>query len=477
MNMRKLLLSLLALFAGGLGATAQAADPQGFAKEFITRVGDLNGDGRMDIFLQEKKPKLIPISVDDISFVVPSKPSVTEFVLQQNSTGQFDLVSNLTAQAKQAAKQWAIQQAIKILREDLNLDGVIDVLLGGVGSVIPGGKNVIVFAQPNGSSTPGIVRNVDSTLDQFIRDIGGFSDNPNYFASGVYVQCWTVYIRTLHYDSYTLEYYYTYDPYYVCQYAFNPAGFSVPAINFLSKFVPAANTGKLTAQTSDTIAVSQQLRSMFGVDFFKNALEQGGVGGVPWCDEGPWPELEPCYGYGRLGGLVKVLRDLTTGARDAVSCSVGIPHFYSMSPGAGAISQCTVGDQFCTKQTVYHEQLTHPVTGYLRNGMPIREGQYGTAEVAFPGTWDDGGPIVFHVDKAKLWHQNQTREGHAFHPGYVNRQTVVQDGKIYITTVGGGTGDCKTFNEIIGVSAFSAVDWWIKSHVFAGITQNHAPIP
>jgi hypothetical protein len=463
--------------ACGFAPTALATESPGFAKEFISRVGDLNGDGRLDIFLQEKKPKIVPIALDDMVIPIPLRPDVGEFVLQQNSSGQFDLISNLTQQAKQAVKQWAIDQAIEILRKDFNLDGIIDVLLGDVGSVIPGGKNVIVFASPDMNGAPSVVRNVDSVLDQFIKDVGGFSDNPNYFASGVYVQCYTIYIRTLHYDSYTLEYYYTYDPYWICDYYFDPSGFSIPAINFLNKLVPVANSGQLVAQTGDAISISQQLRDMFGIDFFRNALQEGGIGGVPWCEGVPWPELEPCAGYGRLGGLVEVLRDLAAGARDAVSCSVGVPHFYSMSPGNGALSQCEIGDQFCSKQIVYHEQLTHPVTGYLRNGNPIREGQRGTAEVAFPGSWDDGGPIIFHVDKPRFWHQNKTLEGHAFHPGTVSRQTVEHQGEIYITTVGTGTGPCATFNNIVGISAFSTVDLWIKSHVFANITSNHAPIP
>ena len=99
--------------AGGFVSTAVATESPGFAKEFISRVGDLNGDGRLDIFLQEKKPKIVPIALDDMMIPIPLRPDVGEFVLQQNSSGQFDLVSNLTQQAKQAVKQWGIAQAIQ----------------------------------------------------------------------------------------------------------------------------------------------------------------------------------------------------------------------------------------------------------------------------------------------------------------------------------------------------------------------------
>jgi hypothetical protein len=478
--MKKLLL-VIGLIAGGFIAVAHAGDSPGFAKDFIARVGDLNGDGRLDIFLQQQKPKVVQISLDDLTFPVPLRPDVGEFVLQQNAAGEFNLVSTLTAQAKQAIKQWAIQSAIKVIARDLNIDGVVDVLLGGVGSVIPGGKNVIVFASPTVNGPPTVVRNVDSVLDKFIKDVGGFSDNPNYFASGVGVQCGTVYIRTLHYDSYTLEYYYTYDPYWVCQYVFDPSGFSIPAINFLNRFVPIANSGQLVAQTSDAISVSQQLRNLFGIDFFKNALEQGGSGGVPWCEDVPWPELDRCDGYGRLGELVDVLRDLTTGARDSVSCSHGVDHHYALAPDNGAISMCELGhpsiSPFCSTANAYREQLTHPVLGYIRNRTPIRDGQPGVAQFGFWGTWDDGGPLVFHVDKPRLWHQNETLPGHIFYHGWVNRQTIVENNKVYITTEGGGDGDCKTFNEIFGSAVFRSLDVLIWNHLQSGVTQSHDPIP
>ena len=480
MTMKSTIL-LIVLLAGGFTTVAHAADIPGFTAGYVVRTGHLNADGRVDIFLQHKA-KVVPISVDDISFSVPLPPNVGEFVLQQNPSGEFDLVSNLTAQAKQAVKQWAIQSAIDIIRKDLNVDGIFDVLLSDVGTVIPGAKNVIVFAAPGKNSPPSVVRNVDPGLDKFIKDVGGFSDNPNYFASGVSVQCWIVYLQTLHYDSYTLEYYYSYDPYLVCQYYFDPSAFSVPAINFLNRFVPAANSGGIVAQSSDGISISQQLRNLFGIMFFKGALEYGGYPDNE-CGSLPYPDSDTCAAPRRLGDLVDILRDLVVGARDSVSCSQGVPHHYSLSPGNWAVPLCTIGEPFltgpqvCSTQVVYHEQLTHPVLGYTLNHTPVREGQPGFAQLGFFGSLDDAGPIVFHVNKPTLWHQNHTVAGHKFHVGYVNRQTVVHNNKAYITTEGGGTGDCKTFNEIVGVSAFTVDDLLIRDHLRTGWTQLHEPIP
>jgi len=244
--MKKKLL-LIGLIVAAISSQAFATDWPGFGKDIVVRVGHLNADGLLDIYVQQKT-KIVPIMLDDLTIPIPLRPQVGEFVLQQNSVGEFSLVSNLTNAAKQAVKTWAINSAIKVITRDLNIDGAIDVLLGNVGASIPGGKNVIIFASLGNYAPPSVVKNVDAALDQFITDVGSFSDNPNYYQSGVYEVCWIVYIRTLHYDPYTDEYYYSNDPYLYCEERFDPSGFSIPAINFLNTFVPVANSGGIVAQ-------------------------------------------------------------------------------------------------------------------------------------------------------------------------------------------------------------------------------------
>jgi hypothetical protein len=262
---------------------------------------------------------------------------------------------------------------------------------------------------------------------------------------------------------------------------FNPSGFSVPAINFLNRFVPAANSGGIVAQSAEAVSISEQLRNLFGTMFFKGALEYGGYPDNE-CGSLPYPDSDTCASPYRLGQLVDILRDLVTGAREAApSCSRGVAHHYALSPGNGAISMCGLGQPivapFCSTANVYHEQLTHPVLGYITNRTPVHEGKRGTAQFGFPGSWDDGGPIVFHVDKPRRWHQNHTEPEHVFHDGWVDRQTVVENNKVYITTVGGGTGDCKTFNEIFGSAVFRTVDVFIWNHLHNQAFLNHDPIP
>jgi hypothetical protein len=99
------------------------------------------------------------------------------------------------------------------------------------------------------------------------------------------------------------------------------------------------------------------------------------------------------------------------------------------------------------------------------------------AEIGIPGTIDNGGPVVFHVNKPFRWHQNETLPGHGFHHGTVSRQTHAQPDGIYISTVGSGTGDCAKLNKIVGRPLFIVVDMRIGQHVLDPVSPNHEPIP
>lgn len=52
-----------------------------------------------------------------------------------------------------------------------------------------------------------------------------------------------------------------------------------------------------------------------------------------------------------------------------------------------------------------------------------------------------------------------------------------KSGEVVITTVGRGTGRCKTFDELVGISVFKAVDVYIWNHVDGQGFVNHDPIP
>lgn len=441
------------------------AQASGFDGRYSVRTGDLNSDGRTDIYLRYM-PRVVLIPVGNTQAPIPIPSDVGEFVLQQNSSGDFTLLTSLTSTQKNTVNQWATQAAISILTKDYNLDNVVDILLKGIGAVISGAHNVIVYASSTKGAPPSVVANVNASLTQFITDVGGFSDNPNYFASGVSVQCQWVYIYTLHYDP-EIGYYYTSDPYLICQFVFDPGSFSIPAINFLNRFVPAANAGEIIAQSSDATSMSQILQQIFGTPFFKGTLEFGGTGDAEGCQVIPPQAIDACLKYERLARLVDVLADLSIQSLATSPCSDGETHHYDLNP-SNTFSICPTNGNHCSTSNVYWEQLTHPAPGYFYNNTPIYNGQPGTA-------WTQ--PIVFHVNKPILWHQNETLPGHVFDPGTVTRQTIISGNSIFITTVGTGTGKCKTFNEIIGPALFRSLDAQIANHVNFGITASHDPIP
>lgn len=122
-----------------------------------------------------------------------------------------------------------------------------------------------------------------------------------------------------------------------------------------------------------------------------------------------------------------VMRDL---AKRLARCGHNVAHSYVMHNPI-----CTYSQAHCDMGNVYHEQLTHPAPGYLSNNDPIANNDVGFAELGIPGPFDDGGDIVFHVDKQNFRHENETLPGHVFHYGKVTRSTSVLGSTLLISTV------------------------------------------
>jgi hypothetical protein len=90
----KILLAVVALLA-----IAARADAAGFDYSYNVFRGDLNGDGRTDLYVKTNRSLVIPF--DDLPIVVG--PPVREFVLQYRGDGSFDLIANLTTAQRIAA--------------------------------------------------------------------------------------------------------------------------------------------------------------------------------------------------------------------------------------------------------------------------------------------------------------------------------------------------------------------------------------
>lgn len=178
-RMFKHLLLVAALLAALCTGAAQAAH---FDTQYVVKYGHANGDQLTDIYLQYR-PKFVQIPFDDLSIPIPlSKAEVGEFVLLQQANGTF-AASTPTPTQRAAFSSWQIA-ALKLLLSDVDADSNIDILIRNVSSIIPGAKNLIVYAPANAGALPAEVRPINDALVKFIRDLQGWGDNhQSYYAN------------------------------------------------------------------------------------------------------------------------------------------------------------------------------------------------------------------------------------------------------------------------------------------------------
>lgn len=478
-------LGLLCLCAAVVPAFA--ADYGGFVDhEYVARSGDFNGDGRTDLFLKYR-PKIIPIPLDDLTIPIPVRQDVNDFVLQQRVDGGFDVVSNLSQSQREMVQGWAVV-ILEMIRGDFNLDGLVDILIKNVGSIIPNALDTLVFAPPARAAPPAAVKGIDSAFKQFARDVTGWIENPDdYYTPGYYYTCQVgyAYVPVLYVDELG-NYYYVYEwrLVQVCGWAFDPTNYSIPAIELLNALVEPLTQRKLAAQTNDAISVSQKLEALLGVPVMKGALETGSVdtGRSSLMQEvilegGPYrPDIEGGENIARL--IVGIFRKLFVEYGEG-GCGEETPpqtpHYYETKPQNNIV--CTIGSPGCTTTNVYNrEQLVHPVVGYWDRSHddPVQDFEPGYATMGCtlkvlracdPAGMFDGGPIYFRVYPNELKHENITVSPHVFHQGKITRQTIQEGNVIRIKTVGEGTGACPRLNETQGEAIFNTLDAFIRCHL------------
>ncbi len=141
--------------------------------QYQTRVGDIDYDGRRDLYVQR------------VSGGVANNGVLDKILVQQTSTpGQYALVPPSPAQAA-AAAAWPVSSA-QVAVEDINVDGFVDVTVKNVASALgtPGAANVIVYS-PGASfaSVPKGSRTLDAGLLQFVGNMLDYEVDQNYFVN------------------------------------------------------------------------------------------------------------------------------------------------------------------------------------------------------------------------------------------------------------------------------------------------------
>jgi hypothetical protein len=105
---------------------------------------------------------------------------VGAFVLQQRQDQTFRIVSGFTQAQVSQLRRWS-ETAIEVLLADVNGDGREDLMLGGIGAVIPGADDLIVFAPETSGAAPTDLVAIDQGFQKFFNELGRWIGNPNYF--------------------------------------------------------------------------------------------------------------------------------------------------------------------------------------------------------------------------------------------------------------------------------------------------------
>ena len=155
--------------------TAPAVDPlltqRGY--QYQTRVGDVDGDGRRDLYVQR------------VAGGTANNGVLDKIIVQQTSTPeQYQLVPPSPAQAAMAAS-WPVSSA-QVAVEDINVDGFVDVTLKGVAGAlgVAGARNLIVYSPGQVfNAVPKGVRVIDDKLLKFVGNMLDYEVDPDYFVN------------------------------------------------------------------------------------------------------------------------------------------------------------------------------------------------------------------------------------------------------------------------------------------------------
>ena len=143
--------------------------------QYQTRVGDIDYDGRRDLFIQR------------VAGGVANNGVLDAVIVQQTSTpGQYLLVPPSPAQAATAAS-WPVSSA-QVAVEDINVDGFVDVTVKGVANAlgVAGARNLIVYSPGQAfNRVPKGIRVVDDGLLKFVGNMLDYQVDQNYFDNNV----------------------------------------------------------------------------------------------------------------------------------------------------------------------------------------------------------------------------------------------------------------------------------------------------
>jgi N-acetyl-anhydromuramyl-L-alanine amidase AmpD len=151
----------------------------GFDARYDAYVGDLDQDGDQDIYIRERVP-VVMVPFDDFQIPIARPPKVQSFALLQGPGGSISLsLSTANLSIGQAQRT----SAVEVIPVDVDLDGNLDGIVKGLGNVIPGATEQIVFASSGTGvrNSPAGLKALDAATKSFISQVAGWSRNNSYF--------------------------------------------------------------------------------------------------------------------------------------------------------------------------------------------------------------------------------------------------------------------------------------------------------
>lgn len=248
---------------------------------YAVRYGDINADGRTDLYLNRT------------SGGTAGDGAVVKLILTQLANQKFSAIVPNASQVT-TASSWP-SAAVTVQLEDFNLDGFVDVLLRGVGSLLSGVNDQIVFAPGKlFAGAPQAVTAIGTEVQSFIADFDRWSRNPDYFDQNAPIIQVPVY--SYQYWCYAWSYpgYDDYGGYYDYQCFLYPVlvgytpyrDYSVfdQSVVAMTGAFTTVSSGDLTPQvvpgTAAATLFHDVFRRVFGVDVLRGVLRNGCTGGI-----------------------------------------------------------------------------------------------------------------------------------------------------------------------------------------------------
>jgi len=142
--------------------------------QFQVRTGDINSDGKKDIYLNRSSGGNADNGIID------------KTILTQNIDGHFEVLQDPTSGQFSTAGSWPISTGVTAVVNDFNVDGRVDVLLKNLDVVISNVDDQIIFSSGkffNGAAK--LATSMDFEFEKFFRDTYSWILDPNYFTQAL----------------------------------------------------------------------------------------------------------------------------------------------------------------------------------------------------------------------------------------------------------------------------------------------------